>query len=102
MTKKRRYDLRLREGNITYEEKPQDTESFEAKSKFYRSVGVASELGFVIAFPLVGGILLGSYLDQKFSSYPKITLSLLLLGVMVSFCNLFLVMKEFMKRENKK
>lgn len=98
MSQKRSYDLRLREGNLEVSGKREDKNS-KKNSNFYRSIGITSELGFVIAFPLVGGIFLGNWLDSKFSSYPKCTLSLLLIGVVVSFCNLIVVMREFIKKE---
>lgn len=100
MGKIKRYVLHLHEGNVTYEQK-QHEEKSDTSRQFYRTVGMASELGFVLAFPLVAAILSGSWLDRKFSSYPKFTLSLLILGVIVSFCNMFAVMKEYLKKEKK-
>ena len=99
MFKNHSYDLRLREGKVEAIERKTDPNKKKKSSNFYRSIGIVSELGFVIAFPLVGGILLGTKLDQKFSSYPKLTLSLLLLGVTVSFCNLLLVMRDFLRKD---
>jgi ATP synthase protein I len=98
---KKRFELRLREGNFVKEEKLKQEKEEESRSKFVKSVGMASELGFVLSLPIVGGILLGSFLDKKFSSYPKLTLSLIFVGVIVSFCNMYEVMKEYFKKENK-
>lgn|SRR3989338_10220784 len=100
MTVSRRL-MRLREGRLELEEK--DTEREQEKNlsreKFIRSIGLVSELGFVISVPMVGGVLLGIWLDDKFSSSPKLTLSMLLLGVVTGFINLIVVITEFSKKK---
>jgi ATP synthase protein I len=47
-------------------------------------LGVFGEIGFAIALPIVGGALLGSFLDKEFSLYPKATLTGLIVGVLLS------------------
>ncbi len=51
-------------------------------------------LAWNLAFPIVGGVLLGNYLDRRFESELTWTLSLLVLGVMASFSNLYTLYKE--------
>ncbi len=101
MTTVSRRLMRLREGRLELEEK--DTEKEQEKNlsreKFIRSIGLVSELGFVISVPMVGGVLLGIWLDDKFSSSPKLTLSMLLLGVVTGFINLIVVITEFSKKK---
>lgn len=99
MTKRKRFILRLHEGNITYSQKRIEEDADQKRSAFFKTVGMASELGFIIAFPLVGGILLGTFFDKKLSSYPKMTLSLLFLGVIIAFYNLYIVMQDYLKKE---
>lgn len=98
---KKRHRVRLYEGEfIVGEEKKEVEEVTEEKQRaFFRSVGLAAELGFLIAIPLSGGVLLGVWLDTIFSTHPKLTLSLLGLGIIVSFANLFIVLSEFSKKE---
>lgn len=36
----------------------------------YRVAGLAFEMGFIIALPLIGFLLLGKYLDQRFHTDP--------------------------------
>lgn len=62
------------------------------KSWYY--LGLIGEVGFSIALPIVGGALLGKFLDQKFLIYPKATLSLLVLGIFVSIANLINLVKR--------
>lgn len=71
---------------------------YNRKGSLIRGVGFVSELGFTISIPLVGGVLLGTSLDNKFNSYPKMTLSLLFLGILISFINLYIIIKDFSKK----
>ena len=56
---------------------------------FWRLVAQASQLGWNMAIPIVGGVLLGRYLDDRFDKEFMWTLSLLLMGVAVAFNNLY-------------
>lgn len=98
---KKRHRVRLYEGEFIVGEEKEDREAEkeEKRRTFFRSVGLATELGFLIAIPLSGGVFLGVWLDSIFSTHPKLTLSLLGLGVIVSFANLFIVLSEFSKKE---
>jgi|GEM_PF-4254207 F0F1-type ATP synthase assembly protein I len=44
----------------------------------------ASSLGWEIAIPIVGGAILGNYLDRKFDSGIYLTMILLVLGIMAA------------------
>jgi len=46
-------------------------------------------LGWNLVIPIVGGVLLGRYLDDRFDEEFTWTLSLLLMGVGVAFNNLY-------------
>lgn len=52
-------------------------------------LGLIGEIGFAIAIPIAGGGLLGVVIDRTWSSTPRATLSLLFLGVVISFMNMF-------------
>lgn len=52
-------------------------------------LGLIGEIGFAIAIPIAGGGLLGVVIDRIWSTSPKATLSLLFLGVVISFMNMF-------------
>lgn len=56
--------------------------------------GLAGELGFSISLPIVGGVLLGVFLDDKFNLSPKFTLSLLFLGVFLGIANMYFIIKR--------
>lgn len=98
---KKRRVLRLSEGKfIPGEEKRELTEIKEKqREKFFRSLSLATELGFLIAIPLAGGVVLGVWVDNTFSTHPKFTLSLLGAGVVIACANLSIVLSEFLKKD---
>ena len=62
----------------------------------------ASEMGFSIALPILLGAFFGSWLDAKFNSQPKLTLSFLLIGIFFGFANMFLIVKQFSSDDQEK
>lgn len=80
---------------------------FSQASKKKRSAGTApwyylgliGEIGFAIAVPIAGGALVGVVIDRTWSTTPKATLSLLFLGVIVSFLNLYRTVKTITKEK---
>lgn len=93
--------VRLSEGKfILGEEKRESTELKEKqREKFFRSLSLATELGFLIAIPLAGGVVLGVWVDNTFSTHPKFTLSLLGAGVVIACANVSIVLSEFLKKD---
>jgi ATP synthase protein I len=61
---------------------------------FWQLVAQATTLGWNMVIPIVGGVLLGRYLDDKFDKEFTWTLSLLLMGVAVAFNNLYAMYSE--------
>jgi len=56
---------------------------------FWHLVARASTLGWNLMVPIVGGVLLGRYLDDTLGKEFTWTLSLLFMGVAVAFNNLY-------------
>jgi predicted F0F1-ATPase subunit len=54
----------------------------------------ATTLGWNLVVPIVGGVLLGRYLDDKLDKEFTWTLTLLLMGVAVAFNNLYTMYVE--------
>lgn len=63
------------------------------------SAGLATEVGYSIAIPIVAGAFLGVWLDDVFHSKPKLTLSLIFFGIFLSFVNLFRIVNSIIKKE---
>lgn len=87
--------LKLEQGYIKTEEenKKKTKENCKDKEKFYKVLSNSLELGFSISLPIVGGVLLGNYLDGRFNSHPKLTLSLLFCGLILSALNIYKITK---------
>lgn len=56
---------------------------------------LATEVGFTIVVPMTLGALFGLWLDNKYQTHPKLTLSFLFLGIFLAFGNLFILVKRF-------
>lgn len=60
-------------------------------------VGLIGDIGFAIAVPIAGGALAGVAIDRTWSTTPKATLSLLVVGIILSFMNVFKTVKTIIK-----
>ncbi|RJR14646.1 AtpZ/AtpI family protein [Candidatus Microgenomates bacterium] len=77
------------------EQKYQITEVSAHKKKYQKfSISLASEIGYSIAIPIALGALSGVWLDERFATHPKFTLSLLVTGIFFSFFQLYRIVKE--------
>jgi F0F1-type ATP synthase assembly protein I len=75
------------------EQKPKEDGEVQ-RNRFLAMISLASELGFSIALPIAGGALLGEFLDNKFNTSPRITLSLIFFGLFIGAANIYFIMKE--------
>ena len=69
-------------------------EKISSGKKFLEVFSLASNLGLSISLPIAGGALLGSFLDNKFNTSPRMTLSLIFLGIFIGAANIYVFMKE--------
>jgi predicted F0F1-ATPase subunit len=65
------------------------TEKTTKKSNTMELLAQVSTLSWNLVVPIVGGVLLGAYLDKRTGNEFTWTLSLLVLGVMISLSNLY-------------
>ncbi len=61
-------------------------------------LGIVGGLGFAISIPIVLCTLIGKYLDGVWNTYPKMTLSLLVVGCVISIINFIEVIKTIVKK----
>ncbi|MQC17466.1 MAG: AtpZ/AtpI family protein [Chloroflexi bacterium] len=59
-------------------------------------------IGFSLAFWIVGGALLGDWLDNKYDTTPALTLVLLVLGMLIGFYDAYRRLRDVMKRTKRK
>lgn len=97
MVGKKRKVLRFTKERLLEEseevEKPKEDEETR-KSRFLAMISLASELGFSISLPIAGGAILGQFLDNKFNTSPRLTLSLIFFGLFLGVTNIYYIMKE--------
>ncbi|MBI4130436.1 AtpZ/AtpI family protein [Candidatus Roizmanbacteria bacterium] len=79
--------LQLKRGSLEVTEREvaiKDTEKEEERKRLLQSYSLVTALGVSLTIPLVGGVVIGVYLDRVFSSAPKLTLIFVFLGLFVS------------------
>ncbi len=89
------YDVILEdeEGNIRPRKtKPADPKKI--KDPGWRYVGLAGQIGFDIALPMVVGLLVGTKLDDVWGTRPKATLVLFFIGLVFGCTSLLRIVKE--------
>lgn len=59
------------------------------RKKYFAVLAHSAELGFILSLPIVFGAIFGSYLDKNLGTEPKLTLSLIFMGVFISLANLY-------------
>jgi len=60
-----------------------------------------STLSWDLVVPIVGGVLLGTYIDERTGSELRWTLSLLVLGIIIAFGNLYNLYMDHSSQANK-
>jgi predicted F0F1-ATPase subunit len=68
----------------------------------WRDALAASSLGWELALPIFGGVLLGHLLDRRFDTGYVFTLGLLVLGIGTGFYNLVRSIQRLEARERKR
>lgn len=92
------------EGRTPGESLPGGLPKFKLQEDEARGVSLLAQvttLAWNLVIPIVGGALLGSYLDNRGTGGTSWTLSLLVLGVIVAFSNLYNLYIEHGKSQEK-
>lgn len=76
------------------EEKGRAKDKEKSNRRFLETISLASQMGFSISLPIVAGALLGHFLDSRFNTSPRMTLSLIFLGLIVAAGNIYTVIKR--------
>jgi ATP synthase protein I len=62
--------------------------------------GIVGNIGYSIAIPIVGGALIGSYIDRRLFTYPIGTLLLLIIGCIISVSVFRHTMQKILQKKN--
>lgn len=68
------------------------------KKRGWRFISLAGELGFDIALPMVGGLVLGKFFDERWNSHPKATLVFLGVGFVIACASLIRIVLDVIKK----
>jgi len=94
------YDLTYHEGTLTTTPKKGNRGKKSTGKSAWWYAGYFGDLGFTIAIPIAGGAFLGSYLDRRWSTYPKATLILLFVGVVLSIVQFIRIIREIIQTKD--
>lgn len=93
-----RFEVNLDSGLRTVSRRLKERRKTSGNLWYY--VGYVGEIGFVIAIPIAGGALVGAFLDGKWGTYPKMTLSLLFGGIFLSLINFVHTITELLGKKD--
>ncbi|MCK8602634.1 AtpZ/AtpI family protein [Desulfoferrobacter suflitae] len=69
----------------------------EDTKKLLKQLGIASTLGFQVAFAIFIGLGIGVWLDSRFNTFPWLALVFMIFGVIAGFLNYY----RFIKRQQR-
>ncbi|WP_034430190.1 AtpZ/AtpI family protein [Caldisalinibacter kiritimatiensis] len=69
------------------------------KSKIFQNLALISQIGISMAVPILGGIFLGNFLDNKFNTGVVFLIIFSVLGIITSFITLFKLTTTGTKRK---
>lgn len=73
----------------------------DGEASFWQAMAYLTSLGWILALPVAGGILLGAWLDRQLGTTPTLTLGLLGAGIVIAAVEAYLVVAEA-QREGKR
>jgi len=82
-------ELKNKSVNINTSPEESSNEKESSKSGGLSMLARVSTLSWDLVVPIVGGVLLGTYIDKRTGNELRWTLSLLVLGIIIAFANLY-------------
>ncbi len=94
-----RFDLRLgSDGARVVRRKTDKSKKHSTRVWYY--VGFLGEIGFTLSLPIAGGAIIGVYIDRQFGTYPRGTLGLLVVGIVVSMWTFIRTIQTLLRRKD--
>lgn len=66
----------------------------------FRALGVTGGIGFMMGACVLGGYLVGSYLDSKFGTAPWLLIAFIIMCVAAGFMEIYKILKKITKETN--
>ncbi len=73
---------------------PIETRMKKETKKALKLLGLASSIGFTVAFSIFIGVAIGVWLDREFDTWPWLTILFTIFGIIAGFRNYFRYMKK--------
>ncbi len=71
-----------------------------SKFKMYENLVFLTQIGISMVIPILGGLLIGKFIDEKVGTNSIFMLSFIVLGVVVAFMNVYkMVMRDYRKKD---
>ena len=83
---------------ISYSPRRKKKKPGDARAAWYH-LGLVGDVGFAIAIPIAGGAIIGTQVDKYFSSYPRATLALMGVGIVVAGGGFIQILKEAIRKK---
>lgn len=81
---------------------PVKNQNKDKSNNFFYAVSLGLEMGFLIALPLVIFLILGVFLDKKFETFPFYLISAMILGLVLTFLDVYYFILPFLTKKLKK
>ncbi len=94
---RKQYDIIIDDKEVKKVER-KTTSKRSAYTNNWRYLLMFGNVGISIVLPLVGGALGGKYIDLALGTYPKVTIGLIILGLVISVVNLIGMFQTIIKQ----
>jgi F0F1-type ATP synthase assembly protein I len=69
------------------------------KSRIFQNLALISQIGISMAVPILGGIFIGNFLDNKFNTGVVFLIIFAVIGIISAFISLFRITTRGIKRK---
>jgi len=80
----------------------QPTQKNQNKKKLIYALSLGTQLGFLIALPLISFLILGLFLDKKFNTFPFFLILGIIFGIMNVFIETYYFLLPFLEKKVRK
>lgn len=78
--------------------KRKETKIHKSHGSGWQLAGVAGQVGFDVALPMVGGLIIGIKLDDVWGTQPKATLILFIVGILLGCTSLIRIVRQALNK----
>ncbi|SES83191.1 Putative F0F1-ATPase subunit Ca2+/Mg2+ transporter [Natronincola peptidivorans] len=72
------------------------------KGNVLENIALISYIGISMIIPIIGGVYIGRWVDNRFDTQPIFLFACIIIGVIVAFINLFKVATKDVKKKQRK